>query len=324
MRISTTSGGVLVAALLSVALGGCPEATAPGPRAGGLEPLAAAPPPAAPPTAAPGLRIAISAAFVSGKAGEAVYEEITQHLAGQVGIACEPISGLSYETIDAMIQEGTVDLAFVCGLPYVQIARKSAPYVRLLVAPVMKAARYGGVPKYYSDVIVRADAPWQTFSDLRGCTFVFNEEGSNSGYNMPRQRLIELGETKGFFGRVLRSGSHEQSIQMVANGQADASAVDSLILDYELAQGQPAAARVRVIERLGPAGIPPVVASTRMAPELFERVQRAFLGMGDTPAGRAILDRALLERFVVVEDENYDDIRAMERAATDAGFMSVH
>lgn len=45
--------------------------------------------------------------------------------------------------------------------------------------------------------------------------------------------------------------------------------------------------------------------------------------MHEDPEGRKILDNALLDRFVVVDDHNYDDIRAMKDAAEKAGFTVI-
>lgn len=127
-----------------------------------------------------------------------------------------------------MLDSGMADIGFICGLPYVMEKDKPQPGIDLLLAPVMKDAKYKDKPIYYSYVIVHKDSKINNFSDLKGNRFVFNDEISNSGYSMPRAHLIDLGETKGFVGSVVRAGSHEESIRMVALGKSDVSAVDSL------------------------------------------------------------------------------------------------
>ncbi len=182
---------------------------------------------------------------------------------------------------------------------------------------------YKNAPKYYSLVIVHKNSRYVRFTYLKGCTYVFNEKLSNYGYNMPRARMIELGVTKGFFGKILRSGSHEESIRMVATGVADASSVDSLVLDFDLAKHLGYAQQVRVIETLGPAGIPPVVVSTKLPAAVRKRIQDALIGMNDDPVGRRILDDALIARFEAVDDSNFDDIRHMKKMAEDTGFTEI-
>jgi phosphonate transport system substrate-binding protein len=283
----------------------------------GQAPKATAPPPTIPP-----VRIAMSAAFVS-ESGMPVFQKINDYLSAKSGIPCEFITGLSYETINKMLAVGAVDAAYVCGLPYVIERDKAQPSVALLVAPVMKDARYHDQPKYFSDLVVKKESPFQSLADLRGKTYVYNDELSNSGYNMPRFKLVEIGETKGFFGKVLRSGSHEESIRMVAEGKADASFVDSLVLDFDRTKGTGDADKVRVIESRGPAGICPVVVSVKMPEPRRQKLQAAFLGMNQDPEGRKLLDEALVARFEKVDDHNYDDIRLMKKAAEDAGFNSI-
>jgi phosphonate transport system substrate-binding protein len=273
-------------------------------------------------TAGMTIRLAMSAAFVS-ESGIGVYSRLAEYLTHKTGVQTEFISGLAYGTINSMLEEGTVHCGFICGLPYVMLRDNPRPAARLIAAPIMKAARYGGKPKYYSDLIVRQDSPYQSIHDLAGKTFVYNDEISNSGYNLPRYRLLQLGLTKGFFGKVLRSGSHEESIRMVAEGEADASFVDSLVLDYDREKGFGHAAEVRVLESVGPVGICPIVASNRMPEELRDELQRALVTMHEDPEGRKILDEALLERFTFVDDSNYDDIRSMREAADKAGFTHI-
>lgn len=275
-----------------------------------------------PKSTGPRLRIAMSAAFVS-EQGVGVYEQIAAHLTRKTGMQAELVRGLSYGTINSMLEDGTIHCGFIGGLSYTMLRDRPQPVAQLLVAPAMKAPRLQGQPKYFSDLIVHKDSPFQTLQDLEGRTLVYNEELSNSGYNMPRYHLLQLGKTNGFFGKVLRSGSHEESIRMVAAGEADASFIDSLVLDHDREKGIGHAHAVRVIESLGPAGINPVVASTKLPEDSRLRLQDALARMHEDPEGRRILDKALVDRFVVVDDSNYDDIRAMKEAAERAGYTVI-
>lgn len=270
----------------------------------------------------PPIRIAMSAAFVS-ESGIRVYSKLADWLARQLGQPVELVSGLSYGTIDEMIDDGAVDVAFMCGYPYVLKHDQTKPVVDVLVAPVMKAPRYGNQPVYFSDLIVRDGSGFRRFEDLKGATLVYNEERSNSGYNMPRSFLIQRGLTEGFFGKVIRSGSHEESIRMVASGEADASFVDSMVLDYDREKHLGSASQVRVVMSLGPEAIPPVVVSTKMAPELRRRMGQALAHMHEDAEGRRILDEALLSRFEPVEDTHYDGIRQRHALAQRVGFQSL-
>src|SRR5262249_20618515 len=157
-----------------------------------------------------------------------------------------------------------IDLAFVCSLPYVEHEHLVEP----VAAPVLSGQRYGGEPVYFSDVVVRADSPIRDFADLRSGAWAYNEKQSQSGYGITRDSLLRLGETRGFFGRVVEAGWHERCLSLIAAGEVDAAAIDSHVLETYL-QAHPALApALRVIATLGPSPIQPVVVSRRLPQSL--------------------------------------------------------
>jgi phosphonate transport system substrate-binding protein len=205
---------------------------------------------------------------------------------------------------------GEVDVAFLCGLPYVRLAEQLDP----LAAPVVAGERYGGRPVYFSDVIVRRDGPFQTFADLRGASWSFNDPDSHSGYLATLTRLLELGETDAFFGRVIDAGWHQVSIELVASGRVDASAVDSHVLALELRDRPELAKRLRVIESFGPSPIQPVVARRSLDTGFRQQLRETLGGMtGDG------LHQGLVERLIPITDAWYDPIRTMLARVTEAG-----
>jgi hypothetical protein len=61
--------------------------------------------------------------------------------------------------------------------------------------------------------------------------------------------------------------------------------------------------------------MPPWVISRRVPPRLRSRIRTLLLGMHRQSFGRAILERARLQRFVEARERDYDPIRAMARKA---------
>ncbi len=276
------------------------------------------------------VKMVVTAAIVSDK-GMPIYEEIAEYLSQKLDWDMSVVSGLSYDESDEMLDSGIIQIGYVCGLPYVH--KFAEGKYELLAMPVMSmkkgrfpdAKGYEDVPgKYYSYTIVHKDSPIQSWADLKGKTYVFNETASNSGYNMPRYKLVQLGAKswQDYFSKVVVSGSHEESIRLVAQGIVDASSVDSLVLDYDRVLGHADALNVRIIEHLHPggAGIPPVVISKKADLSIKKKMQAVLLSMHDDPEGRKLLDKALVSRFVEPDDTNYDDIRFMESEAKKAGF----
>lgn len=250
------------------------------------------------------------------------YERIAAWVARRVGEPAELISD-AWERRLQMLDEGRVHLGFICGWPYSQRFDRPERPIELLCAPVMTPARYQGRPIYFTDVIVRRASPWHTFADLRGRSYAYNGTESHSGYNVPRDHLLSLGETSGYFGRAGASGSHQRSIQMVAEGAVDASGIDSTVLDLELTLRPELRETFRLVESIGPGPIPPVVVAIGLAEDLKKRLREIFVTMHEEPDGRAILAGGLIARFVRVQDGDYDPIRAMVRRAQTTGFLAL-
>jgi phosphonate transport system substrate-binding protein len=248
-----------------------------------------------------------------------VYQFIAAYVGERLGYHTELIVGSSFD----QFEKGQADVGFICGLPYIQLTRQSPPPVELLAAPVLQGDRYQGKPIYFSDVIVHADSPFQSFADLRGHSWSYNDPDSHSGYNVTRYRLVQMGAIHGFFSRVVQAGWHQKSIVMVASHDIDAAAIDSQVLAIELRDHPELASQLRVIDVLGPSTIQPVVAARHLPESLKADLRTVLLDMGTDPHAKERLTYGLVERFVPVADSTYDDIRQMLAAAEAAGFMTI-
>ncbi|MGZ3638364.1 MAG: phosphate/phosphite/phosphonate ABC transporter substrate-binding protein [Ktedonobacterales bacterium] len=215
-----------------------------------------------------------------------VYWCVADHVGERLGCRTELTTGVSFRAFEC----GEVDVGFICGLPYVHLTRRSDPPVEPLAAPVLQGERYGGLPIYFSDVVVRRDSPYRAFAELRGCAWAYNDRDSHSGYNITRYTLVRMGETQGFFGRVVEAGFHQEALRMVADGRVDASAIDSQVLAIELREHPARAERVRIIDALGPATIQPVVAARHVPDTLKGELRAVLCAMGDDPSVRGMLD----------------------------------
>ncbi len=261
---------------------------------------------ALPPPATAGdapLRVAITPVLVERHLD--VNKQWVNYVGQRLGRPAELVQRRSYKEISDLLERSLVDVAFVCGLPYVLDHAKFG--LELLVAPVVY-----GAPIYYSYVIVPADSPITRFEDLRGRRYAFSDPLSNSGYLVPTYMLARMGQhADGFFKRYIFTYSHSASIEAVAVKFVDAASVDSYVYDHLTATNPRLAAGTRIIDRSPPHGITPVVIRKDVAPELKQRIRRVFLEMDRDPKGREILDHLMITRFVTVPDGHYDSIRDM-------------
>lgn len=239
------------------------------------------------------------------------------HLSSKLGRDIELTVGKDYNELFQ------ADLAFVCGLPYVLYTIPHLSYfpIEAITAPVLRGDRFQDRPIYFSDVIVHKDSPFQSFADLRGCSWAYNEPQSQSGYGITRYWLVKLGETDGYFNDVVQTGFHQKSIQMVCDSEVDASAIDAQVLAVELRDHPPLADQLRVIDSLGPSSIQPLAAARHLPTALKQDIQAIFAEIHHDPTGRAVLDRGFIDRFVAVSDADYNDIRDMLAACEQAGFL---
>jgi phosphonate transport system substrate-binding protein len=237
------------------------------------------------------------------------YAYVTSYVGERAGHPATLHVGQSLEEFAS--QQRSADIGFLCGLLYVHAMRKPDCPFELLVAPVLQGARYQQRPIYYSDVIVSSDSPYTSFVDLQGCTWAYNERASHSGYNLVYASLLDREKSLDYFAEMIATGSHLQSLQAVLAGRADATALDSHLLDVLLLQQPDLAKRIRVIDMLGPSTIPPIVISRELDHGLKQCVRAALISMHEDSHVAAELHKGCIERFVPVCDADYDDLRAM-------------
>ncbi|HEY3230630.1 MAG TPA: PhnD/SsuA/transferrin family substrate-binding protein [Roseiflexaceae bacterium] len=244
-----------------------------------------------------------------------VCADLAGYIGEQLQLPTACICDIPWQERERLFDAADIQVCWICGLPYVWKADLGQPPLELLVAPVMQGARYQNRPIYFSDVIVLRTSRFHTFADLRGATWAYNEPGSHSGYNVVRYHLATLGETAGFFGRVIESGAHQASLQLLLAGVIDATAIDSTVLETELQHHPEIATYIRVIATLGPSPIPPWVVLRSVPEEVRTALRTVLLQMHIEPRGHALLATARIARFEQVDDRAYDAIRRMTRQA---------
>jgi len=235
------------------------------------------------------------------------YRDVAAQVGQRLGVPAALVEGASLD----QLRQASVDIAFLCGLPYVRLRREQPGMLRLLAAPVLDEPRYGDRPVYFSDVIVRQDNPSRSFAELRGRSWAHSVGDSYSGCLLSRYQLQQMGETESFFGRVTYSGGHQESIRLVVAGEVEASAIDSHVLGVERLRNPGLARQLRVIAVFGPSAIPPVVGTASLPDDLGAQVGSALAALGDEPASRAQLAPGMLRRYIPIADEAYDEMRRM-------------
>lgn len=242
-----------------------------------------------------------------------IFEAIRYYLQEcSVGQAVTLIDRTDWKERERKLDAGEIDIAWICGLPYVLRADAPAPAIELLAAPVMRGSRYQNKPVYFSDIVVREDSRFHSFTDLKGASWAYNEPGSHSGYNAVKYFMAMLGLNRDFFGRVVESGAHLNSLRMILDGQIDASAIDSIVLEIEFRHSEVKSA-LKVIGTIGPSPIPPLVISKQVPENERQNLRDLLVKMDKYPQGQSLLAQGDMVRLASIKDEDYDAIRNMYR-----------
>lgn len=256
--------------------------------------------------ARPVLRVAV-AAMVSPATTDQYYRDLVRLIADKVGRRAVILQRKTYAEVNDLIERKEVDVAFVCSGPYV--AGHQAFGMEILAVPVVHGQKI-----YYCYIIAHRDGAIESLDDLAGRTFAFTDPNSNTGCLVPKYLLARRGHTAAaFFGKVIYSHSHDNSIRNVATGFTDGAAVDQLIWDYLDASGSPDTKRTKIVEKSPPYGIPPVVVHPDLDDGLKRSLRHVFLTLHQDKQASLLLRQLQIDRFEAGDDSMYDSVRELQK-----------
>jgi len=248
---------------------------------------------------------------------EAFYRSLAERLAAPLGLdwALEVDARRSGPQPDAdPFSRGCADVGFMCAPCYQELRDLPAAPVELLVAPVYDDPRNAGRPVYYSEVVVRGDAPWADFAAAaREARWAYNDEGSLSGYHSVLRQAQALGLGRDVFADAVNAGSHLNALDLLARGGADAAAIDANVLALRLHERPDALAGLRVVDTLGPHPVQPVVVRAGLPDAVKHALREAFLALDAASDASGLLARYRITRLVPVDDADYPERRTDRR-----------
>lgn len=210
----------------------------------------------------------------------------------------------------------TADFVWMCTPSYGWLRSGSEPAPRIVPAAwVFDDPRGCGEACYFSDVIVQMQSGVKRFEDLRGGHWAYNDGSSQSGLHNMLAELVDRRSNLSFFHKVSCSGSHAESLRLVAQGEVDAASIDSNVLAL-LKHSQPElAAAVRVIESWGPHPVQPLVAAPTVPAELMRKVGQALLRIHDHPRFGPLLRQHGVVAMQTVHEATYtQECQALQSA----------
>lgn len=239
------------------------------------------------------------------------------YLEQELGVPVEYKPVTDYAASVTAFRVGDLDMVWFGGLTGVQ-ARLQVDGAEALVQRALDE-------EFHSVFIANTDSGLTPFEDIEGLsqlkdrTFTFGSESSTSGRLMPQFFLSQAGVSlDDFKGEAGFSGSHDVTIDLVEAGTYETGALNENVWNSRVESGNVDLDKVQVIWRTPPYHdyhwvIRPDVVE-RYGEDFPDRVAQAFLKLDpDNPDHKEILDLFDADRFIVTENDNYQQIEAVGR-----------
>jgi len=139
-----------------------------------------------------------------------------------LGVPVKLFAPADYNGVIQGLLGGTIDLAWLGASGYAKVWLTDPEAVEPVLVKVNVDGGYG----YYSVGFARKDSGITSLADMKGKKFGFGDPNSTSGYLIPSieipQQVSASMESGDYFGEVVFTGGHEQTIVAVNNGDVDA------------------------------------------------------------------------------------------------------
>ncbi len=156
--------------------------------------------------------------FVPMRDGEQLIESVKpleEMISREMGVKVEAFTAQNYVGVVEGLGSGAVDFGFIPPFAYVLANSESGARVAMTVLNAM------GESSYRSQFLVGETSGINSFEDLRGKTLAFVDPSSTSGYLFPGAHLYSQGIDIEQDITYLYSGGHDQSLQLLMNGDVD-------------------------------------------------------------------------------------------------------
>lgn len=218
--------------------------------------------------------------------------------------------------LDDLWARNDLGCTFMCGLPYIWDSRDLIP----IAAPVVRGERYGRRPVYFTDIVVRRDAPYRTLEDTFGSRLGYTVKHSQSGYMALREHLLPYRQQLGhspYREIVGPLGGARDVIEALLDDRIDVGPMDGYVLDLVKNLRPDLAAQLRVIETTTRASpIPLFIATAQIDRSLAGKLQAAFAAAVTAEELQPQRDALLIADFVVPHRSDYEELRERAQAAS--------
>jgi ABC-type phosphate/phosphonate transport system substrate-binding protein len=262
--------------------------------------------------------IANARMYAVGAQATELWRALLSAVTAQAGLNVEVIEHAPPERLDDLWRRTDMAAVFMCGLPY----SRADPKPTLIAAPVPSPAEFAGLPKYWSELVVRGDSRFSDLQSTFGGKLCLTAPNSQSGYAAALQYLMAFDVARTAKAGGARTPLYREigapavtplgAVTAVVTGTADVAPIDAYA--YRLLQKHRGdlTSKLRTVARTARTPIPPLVASIEGAKGL----RAAFTAAHRDPALKVLLAGLELSHFVTPDPRDYDALRVGFESAT--------
>ncbi len=244
------------------------------------------------------------------------WDAMLQYLSKKADVKISFYATTSYSAVIEAMLSGYVQIAQLGPKAYLIATEKSNGKIQPLVAAARVPTAFDPTPCacYYGTLITKKGSGLKSIDKLKGKVLALVDPGSTSGNAMPRGLFtVEKLDSKPLethFGRIFYSGHHVASVMAVKKGKADAAFVSESMLARAMDRGKAKKEEFNYLWRSPKIAIDSVsIDTSKISPELAEKIRKVYLAMDKDPEGKKILAAAKYSRFVFSEDATYNAVR---------------
>jgi len=178
------------------------------------------------------------------------------------------------------------------------------PKIQIIGSPVFSL---NDVPagSYFSYIISSQKNKISKISDFTNKVVVVNSKQSHSGRNALVNVVASEFKSLNIFKKVIVSGSHEKSIQLIQSGVADLASIDCITFNILLRYSPEKLKGIRIIQQTPMAYSPPYVISNNCSEDLYGKVKKAFRNCFNDPSLSFVCEGLFLKSIVFPEVDSY-------------------
>ena len=250
---------------------------------------------------------------------EAAWRELLGHVAREAGVALDYRPYPAPQPLERLWARADLGAVFMCGYP---LALKLAAVIPL-AAPIPRAPWAQGRAVYRSDLIVRADAPYQRLEDTFRGRAGWTVNHSQSGFNAFRHELLahRTAARPALYAQMHGNLVTARNIlDAVREGRIDVGPLDAYWHLLVRRHAPELTAGVRVLAATPLTPIPAFVAAAGAPEAMVVRLRSAFVQAATRPWFAPLGQLLLLEGFVPVTAATYEPLLEWDRQARAAGY----